>query len=60
MLKLPVENLIDYELFKNGFRVVRRSDRNWAWCRSSYRTGFNARSLKTRRGLTQGSGFSEV
>lgn len=61
MLVLPVQNSKVYELCKNGLRVIIIIDRNW--------DGLGAdlvieqvlmRSLKTRGGLTQGSGFLEV
>jgi hypothetical protein len=61
MLELPVKNPKVYNVFKNGFHVVRRSDRNWTLLGADLVIEqVLMRFLKTRSGLTREIGFSEV
>ena len=61
MLKLPSDNPSVYELFQKGQFVVRRSDRFWAGLGSDLVIEqVLMRSIKSRGGLTRGSGLTEI
>ena len=61
MFSLPSENPTVNKMFQGGKFVVRRSDRLWAGLSTDLVIEqVLMRSLKSRGGLTRGSGFTEI